>query len=134
MSREEVNLFNHVLIVDDDEMSNFVTKTLLEMSGVTSNISIVENGQLACEFLQSSNGNSPSLILLDINMPVMDGFEFLEYYNNNGFNGSTRIVMLTSSARPQDKETAERYPDVVGYVEKPLGVMKIKNLANKILT
>lgn len=123
------DLFSQVLIVDDDELSNFISKSFLEMSGLTREIAIAKNGKIACRFLENPDNPTPSIILLDINMPVMNGLEFLDYYEENGLCGLTKIAMLTSSVAPEDKYKASRCSDVIGYIEKPLQLPKINALA-----
>lgn len=113
-----------VLVVDDDDNWCFVTKILLEDSGVGKQILTASNGEEAIEQLNAivANGeNMPELIILDIKMPVMDGFEFLdEVVNSAKWNlTQTKIFLSSSSSHIKDKEKAKDYP-IAGFVKKPL--------------
>ncbi|UZR97817.1 response regulator [Chondrinema litorale] len=125
---EQAYLTSNVLLVEDDEIASFISSNVLKSVGIV-NISAVENGLQACSFLEN---NCPDYIFLDLSMPVMDGFEFLEAYQKNGYCANhTKIIILTSSIRPSDKEKASEYNNIIGYIEKPLDAEKVKNvLAN----
>lgn len=115
---------NTVLVVDDDENWCFVTKLLLQDCGVGKQIKTAKNGLDAINQLRavaSGAEKMPELIFLDIKMPVMDGFEFLdEVAKLPALDLShTRIYMYTSSFLPKDKERASGYP-VAGFITKPL--------------
>src|SRR5687767_1028183 len=96
---------NCILVIDDDEPTNFFTRMIIEQCDCTDHIKVVESAQEALEYLtRSVSGNDeqypcPDLILLDINMPAMNGWEFLEEYKklSNEKKGKIMIVMLTTS-------------------------------------
>ena len=121
---------NSVLLIDDDDASNFINKHVLKKSNITDNIVTVLNGREAIEYLTNkgkyeANGAifpNPALIFLDINMPVMDGWQFLTAYENLTIHqkGKIVIVMLTTSFNPDDKKKAENIKDVSGFKNKPL--------------
>ena len=118
---------NSILIVDDNKTSNFVTKLLIQK--LDSNISIETklNGREAIEFL-SNTSSWPSIILLDINMPLINGFEFLDWYDDNHNKGKTKIIMLSTSIRSEDMERCMRHDDVIHYVDKPVTKEKLEKL------
>jgi CheY-like chemotaxis protein len=129
--------FYCVLLVDDDETSLFLSDLLLLKHRIADHTHSAANGEVALEYLQSvleadpePPAHKPNLILLDINMPIMDGFEFLEAWNALDFSGKekVRIVMLTSSSNPRDLDAAEQY-GVHGFLNKPLTRDKILNLS-----
>lgn len=114
-----------VLLVDDDNDCNFFHKRLLVKMGCAEEIITAENGLEAIHFLESCNNNNPrwpAIIFLDINMPKMNGWEFLERYKK--FDEQTKekmvIVVLTTSLNPDDKEKASRIGEVKGYYNKYL--------------
>lgn len=113
-----------ILLVEDDPISNFITKSKLNKVGAE-NVFETENGQSAITFLE---GESLDLIFLDINMPIMDGFEFLERCRQNRIWSLIPVVILTSSVRPCDKESALEYSNVIGFLEKPLNQTKIESI------
>ena len=119
-----------ILLVDDDGGVNYLNRFLLEQSGRETEIQIAENGREALA-ISEKNGVCPDVIVLDVNMPVMDGFEFLQvlkettpYYN------TATVYVNTSSLRESDKETALSFTCVKGYFEKPLSEGIIKKIFN----
>ncbi|AIY15068.1 response regulator [Cellulophaga baltica] len=113
-----------ILLVEDDEITNYITTTKLKNIGFE-NVDAVLNGELALEYLAKEQ---PNLIFLDLNMPVMDGFEFLDSEEVQNQYSGIPIVLLTSSSRPKDKEMASRYSNVIEYLEKPLNYEKMKKI------
>jgi CheY-like chemotaxis protein len=130
-----------VLIVDDDITNNFLSEILIQEMNITDHIFTVYNGKDALTFIKSKyldesnllKNSCPELILLDINMPVMDGFEFLEEFEKipNKSNNKIAIVMLTSSDDKRDVEKASQY-SVAGYLNKPLTEDKINGILESI--
>lgn len=116
-----------VLLVEDDEVANFIAVKILTGMGVISP-EIALNGKLA---LSKVAGKSPDLIFLDINMPVMNGFDFLAEVQKEKLCPNTKIVMLSSSINPHDKEKSASFPHVVDYIEKPLTSEKVEEALAK---
>lgn len=113
-----------VLVVDDDENWCYLSKKILERAGFSREILTVKNGQEALNLLEKNfeaHLKQPDLIFLDIKMPVMDGFEFLEaVLKKENINlDHIRIYICSSSFNPKDKERANLYP-IAGYISKPL--------------
>ncbi|WP_435313978.1 response regulator [Cellulophaga fucicola] len=127
MVKETNNLYR-ILLVEDDDVTNFITISKLSNLGFT-NIKAVENGQEAIDYLKQ---HLPDLIILDINMPIMDGFEFMEYKEDNNYCTGIPIIIVTSSGRPLDKEKALGFVDVIDYLEKPLNYDKIQQILLKV--
>ncbi|WMN10744.1 response regulator [Marivirga salinae] len=124
---------NYVLLVDDDEATNYLNKMIIEERGCAEEIIIVENGLEALKFLTNKrNGKfpQPDLIFLDINMPLMDGWEFLEEYKKLEENQKSKviIVMLTTSINPDDKEKAHNHQEIQNYENKPLDEQKLERV------
>lgn len=129
---------NCVLLIDDDEPTNFFTRMILEESGCAEHIKIVQSGQEALDYLVKSEAvdnaaiyPSPDLIFLDINMPAMDGWEFLEEYRKLNVTSRIIVVMLTTSLFPEDKLKAERMPEISGFEHKPLTAEKLAEVREK---
>jgi|SRR6185437_9708038 len=124
---------NCVLLVDDDNINNFINERLLKKLNITNHVKVAMNGEEALDFLKNNNENlHPELILLDINMPVMDGFEFLQEYKKLTPNGHTQpyIIMLTTSTNPNDVDKVKK-SDITGYINKPLTESKIMEIVQK---
>jgi CheY-like chemotaxis protein len=111
------------LLVDDDEATNYLNENLFTRMGATEKLLVARNGLEALRLItQNCPGlDCPTLILLDINMPIMDGFEFLEAYKQLDFEQkqSVVIVMLTSSLNLVDVEKV-RQANIAGFINKPL--------------
>jgi CheY-like chemotaxis protein len=113
-----------IMVVDDDDDYCFVTEMVLQQAGIGKDIIIASDGLEAIKKLQglAAGGEPlPAIIFLDLKMPVMDGFEFLEEATTSPkLNLSqTRIFVTTSSVLPKDKDKAASYP-IAGFIPKPL--------------
>lgn len=126
-----MNKISCTLLVDDDDTTNFVNQMLLEDLEVTDKVLIAHNGKEALELIkgQCEQSTCPELILLDINMPVMNGFEFLQAYEELDFNHkqSVVIVMLTTSMNSLDMDRLQEVP-IKGFLNKPLTGEMVKDL------
>jgi len=112
-----------ILLVDDDPI--FLTLAELAIKREENEVAIFKtsNGEEAINFLESQKVD---FIYLDLNMPVMDGWEFLEAMTKKNQNG-VKIFILTSSIDPSDRRKAEENPLVTSMLEKPLDKQKIKD-------
>jgi CheY-like chemotaxis protein len=128
MEPQEKPLFTKILLVDDDEASAYLSSTILSDMHAAKDIDVARDGYSASGLLRE-DGNWPDIILLDINMPKMDGFEFLEHLKRIGASLRTKIIMLTTSSRKEDKEKAFSYRNVLDYVEKPLTEEIVRRIA-----
>ncbi|MFI2743145.1 response regulator [Zhouia sp. PK063] len=126
-----------VAIIDDNEVFRKLTK--LSIQRLTLNVSeilLFENGKEAIDFIKESlsvKENIPKIILLDLNMPVMDGWKFLEEMLpiNKDYDLKTIIYIVTSSAEDDDIERAKHISDVKGYLIKPIRSDQIIELVNE---
>ena len=128
---------NCILLIDDDEPTNFLNRMTLEQVGCARQIRIVQSGQDALDFLmhqgkyeQVQDCPHPDLIFLDINMPAMDGWEFLEKYRQLSTTQKASIVMimLTTSLNPDDEQRALSIPEINGFENKPLKADRLKEI------
>lgn len=114
-----------VLLVDDDSTTNFLNKMLFKRLGVVEQLLVAENGVEALATLSqvctAAGGSCPELILLDVNMPVMNGLEFLAAYQQLPLaqRQATIVVLLTTSVNPRDLDHAGELP-IAGMLTKPL--------------
>lgn len=112
-----------VLLIDDSEADNVFHEIVLRRAGFAGQIAVCESGQAALDFLNAAPGNLPDMLLLDINMPGMNGFAFLELAAPLlRPQRSATVVMLSSSSMPADRSRAEAMVEVAGYLTKPLTV------------
>lgn len=107
-----------VLIIDDDPINNLICEKILQIKGISSNSFSFTSASKALEFLAQIKGETPAAILLDLNLPEIDGWQFLEKFKL--LNIKTPIFILTSSIDPRDKNRSETYKDVKGFFTKPL--------------
>jgi CheY-like chemotaxis protein len=114
---------NRIILVDDDEISNFLSISLIRKIDPEIEIIPFRNGKEALDYLKNEglSKRKSNLILLDIRMPVMNGFEFLEEIHNSDLKikDFMRVVILSSSDNPRDLERAKSFK-VLGYINKPL--------------
>lgn len=129
---------NCILLVDDDEPTNFITQMILKKSGCAWHIKIAQSGQEALDYLVKSQAKnnaglypSPDLIFLDINMPAMNGWEFIEEYKNMNAVSRTIVVMLTTSLFQEDRLKAEEMREISGFENKPLTAVKVAAIIEK---
>lgn len=123
---------NKIMIVDDNDTTNYVTKLFLEKMDAVEVCEVAQNGKEAVDLLLQEGMVFPELILLDINMPIMDGFDFLRAWEKNGWTSKSKIAMFTSSIHPDDQKRAAQFFDVIAYVEKPLNQEKLQSLFRKV--
>jgi CheY-like chemotaxis protein len=124
-----------ILLVDDDKMTNFYNSKIIESMNLNFHIEICEDGAKALDFLRSINSPEtsipvPEVILLDINMPKMNGWEFIEAYDRLpvAVKAKIVIVMLTTSLNSQDREKAAISDVVTDFYVKPLTRQKMEGI------
>ena len=123
-----------ILLVDDDEINNFISIKLIKKAVDNADIKACLNGRFAidelAEIQKDSPAKLPDFILLDINMPIMNGWEFLDEYKRLNIDplGKSKIFIISSSVFSNDISKARSYPLVRNFVSKPLSVEKIKEM------
>lgn len=118
-------------IIDDDKMSGKLMTILMDKNKFCEEILPFHNAQLAIAKLKENcidNENLPDAILLDLNMPVMDGWQFLDEFIKLPIKKEISIFIITSSIDPADIEMAEKYSPVKNYIIKPLTAQKLDAL------
>lgn len=124
-------LVDKTMLIDDSEIDLFIHRRFLELCNFTREILPFKSAETAIEALQSLNGASPpDIIFLDLNMPVVDGFSFLNVFDTlpDTVRDRTRIVVLTSSNSATDRDQVLSYNNVVLMITKPIRQADIERL------
>jgi CheY-like chemotaxis protein len=124
-----------ICLIDDDRIYQFTAKRMIELVNPNQKVLVFSNGKEALEYLEQSllgALNLPDVILLDINMPVMNGWEFLQAYNNlkPSFSKDILIYMLSSSIDDKDRCQSQSFRYVTDYIEKPLNLTMMTDILN----
>jgi CheY-like chemotaxis protein len=118
-----------VLVVDDDEIIVFLHNMIIEDNGISSDSLSFQNGKEAFDYLSSKdNIEQTCLIFLDINMPIMNGWQLLDNLQSTSYAQNIFVAMVTSSIDSADREKASQYPQVIGYFEKPLNANSLQEI------
>ena len=128
--------YRTVMLIDDNEIDNLINQKMIEAASITENIYTHTGAKSAIEFLKNMEKLDvaeqvlPDVIFLDIDMPLMDGFQFLDEFEKltTIAKKKCKIVMLTSSINPQDFNRSKKYENVKLYLNKPLSHESIVKL------
>ena len=123
-----------VAVVDDDNVILFLHKKILQKAKFDESLYTFNSAKKALDFFDKLPDNAePILLFLDINMPVMNGWDLLEVIHQVGFEKEVHVVMVTSSVDASDKEKAFSYSKVIDFVEKPLDELALQRLKLRFL-
>jgi two-component system, chemotaxis family, chemotaxis protein CheY len=127
MTQQKLNIF----LVDDDHIYQFTAKKTLEAMGVSQEVSIFMDGEAAMQYIKSHLKDVdllPDVIFLDINMPVMDGWQFVEEFQKLDLGKNVALFMVSSSVDEADLNKSRQYPIIKEYIIKPVGRPRFEQL------
>jgi CheY-like chemotaxis protein len=125
----------NLLVIDDDDINIFIIKKIVEKTGFDINMVSKGNGLQAIDYLKATISNQetlPHLILIDINMPIMNGWEFVEAYQTLQIIQKVDLYILSSSVYENDIEKTKSYASVKGFISKPLSIERLTELIKEI--
>ena len=127
-----------ILCVDDDPITLMLCKKVITKHSFSNTIITAKNGEEALQYFNSiinkEENRLPDLMFLDLNMPVMDGWEFLDLFSTNKYSevNSIKIVVLSSTIDPEDLQKSKKYPMVIDFLSKPITTNMLTYLEAKI--
>ena len=130
-------MIKKILCVDDDPITLMLYKMVIAKATLAETVIVAKNGQEALEYYENSeNENSyPELIFLDLNMPIMGGWEFLDNFTEKRFypiNENTKIIVLSSTIDPRDIEKVKNYPMILDFISKPVTKEMLEKLKERL--
>lgn len=126
-----MNRFEKIIFIDDDEITNFLMKESLKRQGFTGEAVFFETATDALSYLdKAENASQPDVIFLDIKMPGMDGFDFLDQLAAQGIDQKikARVYMLSSSENATDMKKSQEYAIVKGFLHKPFTLESLEKI------
>jgi CheY-like chemotaxis protein len=120
-----------ICIIDDDPIYQLITKKIIEKNNLFSDRLSFTDGSEALDFFEEEK-KIPDILLLDIEMPGMDGWDFLDEFCNlkKSFGKDINIYIISSSIANEDIEKAKTYNCITGFISKPINLEKLKKIAN----
>ncbi len=128
--------FRQIIFIDDDAATNFYHQIIVEQSNMCEEFIFFNRPLEALDHFKNIEANAdlnlPDVIFLDINMPLLNGWGFLEKFAELNFNKPPFVLMLTTSLNPRDQERAESSPLIKGIIDKPLKEDNLKLLLDQL--
>lgn len=135
-------MLDQIMCIDDDPITLMLVKKIIHKAQFSKDIIISQNGEEALDFFKSfknanqndTSANRPQLIFLDLNMPVMGGWEFLDKFNTPEYDNFTdiKVIILSSTIDPEDINKSKNYPIVIDFLAKPITTSMLDYVKTKI--
>jgi len=133
-------MMEQILCIDDDPITLMLSRKVIEKSSFSDEIITAQNGEEALLYFNTLKYNKakivkkPQLIFLDLNMPVMGGWEFLDYFTSPAYDefNSVNVIVLSSTINPEDLLKAKKYPIIKDFLSKPITKAMLEYLKNKM--
>ena len=131
-------MLEKILCIDDDPITLMLCKMVITKALFSNEIATAKNGEEALKYYDNlkitSTIKKPQLIFLDLNMPVMNGWEFLDSFVTAEYSEyhDTKVIILSSTIDPQDLEKSKKYPMVIDFLSKPISKEMLEFLKDKI--
>lgn len=118
------------MLIDDDAATNYIHRRVISESGLAEKITVKDRAEDALDVLLEEAEEIPELIFLDINMPGMDGWEFLDSYSRflEKVENDIVLIMMTTSINPDDEKKARSLKQITDFQSKPLNSQKLKDI------
>ncbi|WP_281637676.1 response regulator [Flavobacterium marginilacus] len=130
-------MLNLIMCIDDDPITLMLFKKVVQKASFAKEITYAYNGQEAITFIENikNEDTKPQLLFLDLNMPVMGGWEFLDLFNDSDYylSNNTKVVILTSTIDPEDIKKSKSYSNVIEFLSKPITVEMLHYLESNHL-
>ncbi|MEP6806055.1 MAG: response regulator [Flavobacterium sp.] len=132
-------MLEQILCIDDDPITLMLCKKVISKSSFSKEIITAPNGEEALHYFNTlkynkNKANKPQLIFLDLNMPVMGGWEFLDLFTSPDYNefNSAKVIVLSSTIDPEDLAKAKKYPIIIDFLSKPITQQMLEYLKKKM--
>lgn len=132
-------MIKKILCVDDDPITLMLYKMVIAKASLSESVIVAKNGQEALDYYDNlklnDKDNFPELMFLDLNMPIMGGWEFLENFiqeKYKPFNEKTKIIVLSSTIDPKDIEKVKNYPTIIDFISKPITKEMLEQLKERL--
>lgn len=136
-------MFDKILFVDDDPITLMLCKKVIAKSSFANEIATAQDGEEALKYFNTLKYDStkkitdkiPQLIFLDLNMPVMGGWEFLDHFTSDAYAefSETKVIILSSTIDPEDLQRAKKHPVIIDFLSKPITTSMLEYLKSKLL-
>ena len=137
-------MLDTILFIDDDPITLMLCKMVISKASFSNEVITAKNGEEALQYFdkllnQSSVNNeenkTPQLIFLDLNMPVMGGWEFLDSFSTTKYSeyNAIKVIVLSSTVDPEDLKKSKKYPMVFDFISKPITKKMLEDIKNKLL-